>query len=208
MCLLYSHCKNISRIAIPNYAPINQDILRVYRQSTGITSEELIMRDVTYRIYDCNGNYHNTWWHYVNADAVIFPVDISGYDLPYYHTHTVMDEALVLFDSLIDAHRFHKTPSWTLFFNRVDMLERKLATSPFDQYFVHFRGDPLCVEEVKAYIVKRFVSLNLNSDQNIAVCITDSVDMTSMGKLAFAALEKLEFRSGLSVSEEDRVFFC
>lgn len=152
---------------------------------------------VTYDIYDVGGSrtVRNKWVPYFNnADAVIFPVDISGYDLPYKHkktseTTTVMKEALSVFDSLFNnVSELRKTPL-ILFFNRVDLLQRKLATSPFNEYFVDFAGDPLSLKAVTEFIVGRFASLVRRSERIITMCFADvRDDDTSMGNVAFAAL--------------------
>lgn len=151
-------------------------------------------RGVTYGIYDVGGSRNNWVPYFYNTDAVIFPVNISGYDLPYKdketsETTTVMKEALSVFDSLFNNVLELRKTSVILFFDRVNSLPRKLATSPFNEYFADFQGDPLSLKAVIEFIVGRFASLVKQSERIIAMCVADMRDDdTSMGNVAFTAL--------------------
>ncbi len=152
------------------------------------------MGDFACSIYDVGGRRSERckWIHYFqNTEAIIFPVDISGYDLSLYENDDVnrMDEDLTLFQSIVNSERFLKT-TMILFFNRVDLLQRKLAISPIDKYFPDFSDDTLSLEAVKAYIATKFVSLIERPEINIQVCFADMTDAESLGKSAFGALER------------------
>lgn len=198
--MLSSYCNKMSRIASPYYLPTDQDILRSRVITKDVTKNILVVNDFAYSIYDVGGCRleRQNWVHYYeNVDVVIYPVDISAYDLYYdefYYFNderariNMMTEALQVFESICNSRRLHDKPM-ILFFNRVDSLQRKLATSPFAKYFPDFDDDPMSLKAVKAYIAMRFWSLH-ERPEYVQVCFTDMVNDTSLGKAAFAALQR------------------
>lgn len=188
-----SYFDNINRIASPNHIVTNQDIFRFRARTTGATKNDFVVGGFAYSIYDVGGtrSERKKWErHFENADAIIFSVDISAYNLVLYEDNetNMMQDALELFDSICNGRWFLST-TMILFFNKVDSLQRKLATSPIDGY-LNFEGNGLSLEAVKAYIAKRFVSLDRRPKKNIQVYFTDMTDDKSLGRLAFAALER------------------
>lgn len=192
--LLLSYFDNIDRIASSNYIATNQDILRLRVRTTGITKQKFVVNEFAYSIYDVGGlgTERNKWvLCFENTDAIIFLVDISAYDRFLYEDDEVnmMQEDLTLFYFICNSRWFLKT-NMILFFNRIDSLQRKLATRPIKNYFPDFDGDILSLEAVKAYIATRFVSLDDRPEKTIQICFNDMTDDTSLGKSAFAALER------------------
>lgn len=188
-----SYFDNIDRIASATYVPIDQDLLRLRSRSTGIISKEFFVNDITYNIYDVSGpewEFRRMQPCYENTDVVIFVADISAYHRcsHEYHMHNTMHESLRLFDTICSLQCFKNT-SIILCFTKVDLLQRKLAVSPFRDHFPDFNGDALSFEAVKAYIVTRFLSASQGVKEDIQVCFTDMADDTCLGKSAFAALE-------------------
>lgn len=100
-----------------------------------------------------------------------------------------MEESFSLFDSTCNSRRFLDT-SVVLFFTKIDCLEDKLATSPVNNYFSDFSGDPTYLEDVKDYFEMRFLSLNQNPKNKIDVYFTTLTSDTSLGWTAFTAIEK------------------
>ena len=191
--LLYSYFNNIDRVVSFSHVPTNQDILQLHIQSTGITNKNLAVGEFVYEIYDIKDrrSERQRWTRYfVDTDVIIFVVDISAYDRCLYEDDACngMQEVFSHFDFTCNSPGFFKT-SMVLLFTKVDLLQRKLAISSFDKYFVDFSGDTLSLEAVKAYFATRFVSLNRQPNKIIQVCFTDMTDDESLGKSAFAALE-------------------
>lgn len=166
------------------------------------------MKNVAYNIYDVGGRRaeRRKWRNcFKDTDIVVFLVDISAYDrdisaydrcLYEDNTTNMMQEALALFDSTCNDRWFLKT-SMILLFTHIHSLQRKLATSPIRNHFPDFEGDPLSFEAAKAYIMTRFVNLNQKVENTIQVHFTDMTDDTSLGKAAFAALQKcMELKEG------------
>ena len=182
---LSSYFAKLHRVAAPDFSPTDQDILRARVRTTGITENILILNEVAYRIYDV-GQERSKWiYFYENVDVLFFCVDISGYNI----YGNDMQEALVLFESLCNLHQFRAT-SIILLFTKIDLLPRKLAISPINEYFPDFDGDPTSLEDVKAYIAMQFLTLNRQSEKKIEVYFDDIVSNSSSGKSAFAVIEK------------------
>lgn len=102
------------------------------------------------------------WIHcFEKAYAVVFAVDIAAYDQVLFEDETAnrSQEDLNLFQSIINSRWFTNTP-FILLFTKMDKLEAKLEKSPIDNYYVDFEGAGTYVEDVKAYIEARFLSLD------------------------------------------------
>lgn len=102
-----------------------------------------------------------------------------------------MQESLTLFDSICKSRFFFGNTPIVLFFTKIDCLETKLATSPFNEYFPEFTGDSTSLQDVKAYITMRFLSLDQDSNREIDVYFTNLVSEISPGRTTIAAIEKI-----------------
>ena len=150
-------------------------------------------------------------WAFDNPGAIVFLVDITAYDeiLGEYKLETSMRESLILFECICEQRSLKRTPI-LLFFNKIDLLERKLKalrvdnsipdndssaelsekTLPkitIDHFFADCCGDPTDIETVKTFFRKKFLALA--KDKEVHVFYTNCVDGGSAGKLAFDALE-------------------
>ena len=186
-----SYFEHIHRVAAPDFSPVDHDILRAYTRTTGITENILIMNEAAYRIYDVGSERRRWSYFFDNVEALLFCVDISGYDIfscknP---SMTDMEEARTLFGNLCNERRFQAT-SIILFFTKIDLLQRKLAAGPINTHFTDFDGDLTSLEDVKAHIAMRFLNLNERLEKKIEVYFDDIVSNPSSGELAFAAIEK------------------
>lgn len=176
-----------------DYRETIQNILGTWNRTTGITENILVLNEIAYRIYDVGGHKaeRRKWIHcYENVEIIIFCVDISGYDscVPEDEYVNNMQDALHLFDDICNLGQLDKT-SVILLFTKIDLLQRKLASSPINSCFPDFDGDLTSLEEAKAYFASRFLSLNQNPEKKIEVYFDNIVSNPSAGKLAFAVLE-------------------
>lgn len=131
------------------------------------------------------------WIHCLqNLDIIIFSVDISAYDLGVFEDDkiNVMQEDLQLMGSICGSRWLRQTVVLVCF-NKVDSLQRKLAYRPFDDYFEDFDSDRLNLDDVMAYIERKFLSVNQFKPKDmIQVCFTEMTDDKNLGQAAFAAL--------------------
>ena len=193
--MVFSFFDSISRIALPDYVPTDQDILRSWVPTTGITATVFPVDGLTYRLFDVGGTRTERLkrFHVFEGVLVILHVvDISEYDQVLYENEKIsrMGESLVLFDSICKCRWFQRS-SIALFFTKIDCLEDKLATRPIKDYFSDFSGDPNCLGDVKKYIEWRFLSLNKNPQRKIDVYYTSLVSETNLGETAFAAIREI-----------------
>jgi len=105
-----------------------------------------------------------------------------------------MQEALTLFDSIINSRWFVKT-SIILFLNKIDLFREKLSKSPMKNYFPDYDGgadyDTAC-----NYLLNRFVSLNQSDTKQIYTHFTCATD-TQQIKFVMAAVQDIIIRINL-----------
>ncbi|KAJ7624370.1 heterotrimeric G protein alpha subunit B [Roridomyces roridus] len=157
---------SIDRMTAPDYMPTDQDILRSRVKTTGITETVFKVGELTYKLFDVGGqrSERRKWVHcFEDVTALVFLVSLSEYDQLLYEDSSVnrMQEALFLFESIVNSRWFQKT-SIILFLNKIDLFKEKLPLSPLGDYFEDFKGgkdyDAAC-----AYLQQKFLCLNKSS---------------------------------------------
>ncbi|KAH8834412.1 G-protein complex alpha subunit GpaA/FadA [Flagelloscypha sp. PMI_526] len=135
---------SLDRISAPNYTPTDQDILRSYLKTTGITQTTFLVGKSVWEIHDVGGTRaeRKKWIHcFDNVDAIIFVAAISEYDQMLYEDDSVnrLQETLVLWDSICNSKWFART-SVILFLNKFDVLASKISKVPMGNYFLDYTG--------------------------------------------------------------------
>ncbi|KAJ3388485.1 glutamine--fructose-6-phosphate transaminase (isomerizing) [Lobulomyces angularis] len=189
----------VERIALPDYIPTDQDVLRSRVKTTGITESSFHIGDLTYKLYDVGGqrSERKKWIHcFENVTAIVFLVAISEYDQVLVEDETVnrMQESLTLFDSICNSRWFVKT-SMILFLNKIDLFKIKLAKSPMGKYFPDYTGSD-DFESASEYILNRFVALNQSDKKQVYTHFTCATD-TSQIKFVMAAVNDIIIQSNL-----------
>jgi GTPase SAR1 family protein len=136
--------KDITRIAKPDYIPNEQDVLRSRVRTTGIVQSDFVIKGVNFAMFDVGGqrNERRKWIHaFDNVNAVIFVAALSEYDQVLYEDESMnrMDEALSLFDQILNSKWFDQT-SMILFLNKKDLFEGKIKKNPMGKYYPDYRG--------------------------------------------------------------------
>lgn len=111
--------------------PTDQDILRSWVKTTGVTETFFPVHGLTYILFDVGGTraQRKKWIHVFEGIIVILHVvDISDYDQVLYEDKKVnrMLESLTLFDCICNSRCFQMS-SIALFFTKIVCLEDKLA---------------------------------------------------------------------------------
>jgi hypothetical protein len=78
---------NLDRLAANDYAPTDEDILRVRAKTTGITEISFVLSDIRFRLVDVGGqrSERKKWMHcFEDVSAILFVVATSEYDLMLY----------------------------------------------------------------------------------------------------------------------------
>lgn len=148
--------------------------------TTGITETTFEINGTLARLFDVGGtrSERKKWIHaFEKVDIVVFHVDIAAYDQLLFEDESVnrLQEDLVLFDSILSSRWFIKT-SFILSFTKLDKLEKKVKKSLLKDYCPDFDKDGRSVEDVKAYIESRFLSLNQRPEKKIEVVYTSFID--------------------------------
>ena len=160
--------QSLDRISASDYLPSDNDILyslvRIIKWAFSI-KEGSGNRMMELSVYDVGGTRHERtkWIHAFNGvDMILFTVDIACYDQLIYEDETVsrMEEALEVFDSIVNCRRFVKTKI-VLCFTKRAKLAAKIRTSPVEKYFSDFvPTEPPSLQDTIAYIVARFADLD------------------------------------------------
>ena len=177
-----SYLQSLNRISALDYLPSDRDILFSRNRTTRI--EEVCFsikegsgdRRMQLRVFDLGGSrvQRKEWIHtFDNVDLIIFTVDIACYDQLLLENKTVnsMQEALTLFDSIVNS-RFFSHTKMILCFTKKGKLAEKIVHSPVKNYFPNFEGGDN-LEAAIEYIIKRFVSLNEDSLKELVTIVLE-----------------------------------
>lgn len=161
------YLNDLERIAAPDYIPTVEDILRSRDMTTGIVENKFTFKELTFKMVDVGGqrSERKKWIHcFEGVTAIIFCVELSGYDLKLYEDNQTsrMAESLRLFDSICNNNWFINT-SLILFLNKKDLLAEKIRRIPLSVCFPEYKGQNT-YEEAAVYIQRQFEDLNRNKE--------------------------------------------
>ncbi|DAA20471.1 TPA: guanine nucleotide-binding protein G(z) subunit alpha-like [Bos taurus] len=147
------YLNDLERIAAPDYVPTVEDILRSRDMTTGIVENKFTFKELTFKMVDVGGqrSERKKWIHcFEGVTAIIFCVELSGYDLKLYEDNQTsrMAESLRLFDSICNNNWFVST-SLILFLNKKDLLAQKIRRIPLTVCFPE-AGRPTPREETQS----------------------------------------------------------
>lgn len=167
----------------PNYISSDIDILKGRIKTTGITETQFIINSFKFKVLDAGGqrSERKKWIHcFQDITAILFVIALSEYDQMLFEDERVnrMHEAVVLFESLCNSRWFANTP-FILFLNKIDLLERKLHTSPLVKYFPDYNGKPDDVDDAIKFFETNFLKLNRTKKPMYVhrTCATDTNTM-------------------------------
>lgn len=190
-----------TRIAAPEYIPVEADVLRARTKTTGIYETRFSMGSLSIHMFDVGGqrSERKKWIHcFENVTSIIFCVALSEYDqvLLEESNQNRMMESLVLFDSVVNSRWFMRT-SIILFLNKVDLFRQKLGRSPLSNYFPDYSGGN-DINRASKYLLWRFNQVN-RAHLNLYPHLTQATD-TSNIRLVFAAVKETILQNALKDS--------
>jgi len=191
----------IDDIAIDNYLPNEQDVLRSRVRTTGIVENNFEIDGNQFKMFDVGGqrNERKKWIHcFESVTAVLFVGVLSEYDLVLYEDENMnrMEETLNLFDEICNSRWFRST-AIILFLNKRDMFEEKIqkvalnVCPVFSDYTGENTYDAGC-----QLIESAFQSKNRNPEKVIyshVTCATDTSNVTAV----FNAVKDIIIRKSL-----------
>ena len=176
-----SYFRSIERLGSKTYIPTDQDILWSRVMTTKFSKTSSMERSNGYGVRGVRSERNK--WKYVcdKVGTILFTINIASYDKPLFKDKSFKDksvddmsEALYLFKFVVNSPWFIDT-QFALLFTKCDTLAAKLKASPMRKYFLDFDGGD-DIEDAKAYITDRFVSLSLRDKKTIEVYYTSSID--------------------------------
>lgn len=135
---------SIDRIALPDYSPTYDDILRVRARTTGIVESMLNIDSHLFKIIDVGGqkSERKKWYHcFDGVTAIIFVAAINEYDQVLFEDNETnrMLDALNLFNEVVNNPLFQKI-NIILFLNKRDLFSQKIQTIDLNVCFPDYTG--------------------------------------------------------------------
>lgn len=170
----------LDRIGKIDYVPTEQDVVRCRLKTTGIAEMSYIANNKSITFVDVGGqrNERKKWIHcFEDCKAVIFVVSLSEYDQKCYEDDETnrMKESLLLFDEICGSRWFTDIPI-LLFLNKIDIFKTKIQKTDLKVTFKDY-NDGCDFDKALAFLTKKFLARNKNSERKISVfhtCATDT----------------------------------
>ena len=123
---------------------------------------------------------------------------LSGYDqcLVEDQTANQMNEALMLFESLVNGEWFKNKPI-ILFLNKIDLFRAKLPVSSVKARFPDYQGQDDDEEAAKKYFADRFRAINRTATREIYIHFTNATD-TNLLKVTMQSVQDLLIQQNIS----------
>jgi GTPase SAR1 family protein len=196
----------VDTLMAPGYIPSEEDVLRSRVRTTGIVQSDFKIKSINFSMFDVGGqrNERRKWIHaFDNVNCVIFVAALSEYDQKLFEDETMnrMDEALSLFDQIVNSKWFKQT-AMILFLNKKDLFEEKLKKKPLTDFYEPAQGevsDGTNFKECSEFLKGAFLKKNKNSSKSIFSHITTAVD-TSNVKFVFNAVVAIILEENLKSS--------
>jgi len=150
---------DLERIRQPSYRPTPEDILLARIPTTGMRSQQFVIKETTFNIFDVGGqrSERNKWIHcFDTVHGILFVASLSCYDQNLFEENELnaMSEALELF-KIVANSRYFSAASLILFLNKSDLFQQKIKSKPLTVCFPEYEGADT-YEEASAYITARF----------------------------------------------------
>ncbi|XP_065357957.1 guanine nucleotide-binding protein subunit alpha-11-like [Calliphora vicina] len=182
------YMNEIDRIALTDYMPTDQDILRAYIPSTGLIKYPFKVNSRKFRMIDVAGSRseRKKWCNcFEYVGTILYFVAISEYDqvLEEHEQSNRLKESLNVFKTV--TNKFNDIPI-ILFFNKVDLFEEKIMYSHLEAVFPQFKGPRCDSKAALQFIADMFLEVRSQTFY-YPTCATDTDNI----KIAFNALEFL-----------------
>lgn len=193
--------ENVERMFQADWLPDDQDMLRSRLKTTGITETVFDLKDLIFRMMDVGGqrSERKKWIHcFEGVQCLLFMASLSGYDqcLVEDANANQMNEALVLFETLVNGQWFKDTPI-ILFLNKIDLFRAKLKVSPVSAHFPDYTGPDGDQEKAEQFFANRFKKLNRNTSREIYIKFTNATD-TNLLRITMESVQDILIQKALS----------
>ena len=192
-CLQYFIAR-IPDIIKPDYVPTSNDLLHMRIPTTGLAEIGFQFECTHFQVYDVGGERteRRKWIHYFEGiNAVLFVVDISGYDIVTDEGRNSLQESLEVFEE-INQDRFLKGATMVLLFNKYDLFRKKISVPSLKQCFPDYKGgkdDCEATNFISDKFKTIFRSFNTSEIHMYFICATDSHMMKTVLQSVFSHIK-------------------
>ncbi|KAF2830541.1 hypothetical protein CC86DRAFT_463825 [Ophiobolus disseminans] len=159
--------QEIRRIANADYIPSEADIARLVLRPGNAKEVRFKWDELDIHLFNLYGyrsfNFNKRWFHqFEGATALVYTVDISEYDCPYYgqlpDSHLISE--IMSFESWA-THRSFAGSSVILLLNNFGRFRSKLKHTPLEKFFEDYVADANDPEtSARQYVLDRFKNVN------------------------------------------------
>ncbi|PSN60932.1 P-loop containing nucleoside triphosphate hydrolase protein [Corynespora cassiicola Philippines] len=183
----------VGRIAADDYVPTEADIIRLNQSLGGIKELRFTWDDLDVHLFNISGfipgPFRKRWFHQLEgATALIYTVDVSTYDRPYFGqpTESQLLNDFATFESWANSPKFSGS-SIILLLNNFTRFKEKLQHSSLSTFFPEYRPGDNPETSARQYILRRFKDVNRNQLSIYSFWV--DLDMSDNQHL-YAALKK------------------
>jgi len=191
--------KQAEKIALPDYLPTDEDVLRARSITTGIVTVpfEVKAKETSspfkFELVDVGGQRteRRKWIHcFQDVTAVMFIISLSDYNQTLYEDETTnrMQESEKLFGEMLNNVFFRETP-FIVFFNKVDLFKEKLNTASLTIAYKEYTGSQDYTEAL-AFLKTKFLGHDLSRDRGKYTFETTATD-TNLVKNVFGTVQNI-----------------
>eukprot|EP01083_Nonionella_stella_P180358 642970_1 len=162
----------VEAIASPNYNPSFDDYVRFRQITTGLSQTQIKINfgcnfgDQVFEFTDVGGQKserHKVKHAKDDANAVIYVVGLSDYDLTLYEDNTTnrLTESIDMFRDVMLNHKLYVGRTVLLFFNKYDLFKEKIKKVPITVALDDFpeESDPNDANDVIRFVADKFLNV-------------------------------------------------
>jgi len=174
--------------------PSREDVLYARKDTKNIVEYRARIQGTPFMFVDVGGqrSQRQKWYQCFNSvTAVLFFVGSSSFDQVLYEDRTTnrLIESRNIFETIVNNKAFSRV-SVILFFNKADLLSKKVAVSNITDYFPsrHFVGNPHKLEDVQSFLIHMFDEVRQDRSKDLYYHFTTAVSTDNM-RFVFKAVQ-------------------
>ncbi|KAL8828373.1 MAG: hypothetical protein Q9191_002629 [Dirinaria sp. TL-2023a] len=182
------------RLLKDDYAANNDDFLRAYAKTTGVSETYLTSHRLGYRVFDVSGSAaeRKRKWNIaaVDVDCVIFIVSLAGYDRHCDSDSSIRD-ALAVFESLITRGDWLRKATIVLLLNKTDIFREKIKQVSVREHWPDFNGPEGDYDAALKFFTEKFCSLQRKEDSRNVYVYCANLTNTEDSEAVLNSIEAL-----------------
>ncbi len=160
--------------------PSRDDVLRSRKATRGVIEYSVIIQRQHFRFVDVGGqrSQRQKWFQcFDEVTAILFLVGSSEYDQKLLEDRITnrLVESVNIFETIVNNRCFRQVII-IVFFNKTDILEKKVLTSSIKNHFPEFDGDPHKIKDVQQFMAAMFNSVRRVTNQDFYHYFTTAIN--------------------------------